>query len=121
MNYERFIMKKRNKTDVRKYPYVLSYDADDGIYVAKAIDLKGCHSDGKTPEQAVRHLYEAIDGWLETAKKSNLKIPEPSVTKSAPKKFLLRIDADNFLKLQALSTALNESLNTLLNRAIAKI
>ena len=42
---------------------------DDGYYVAKVPALKGCWSQGKTKEQALQNIREAIDLYLE---------PEPS-------------------------------------------
>ena len=103
-----------------KYPFVLSYDPDDEIYVARAVDLPGCHSDGGTPQAAVKHIYEAIAGWLETAIKEGIPIPQPSRLQERPKKFLLRIDPHNVAKLDSLSAMNQKSLNKLINEAISE-
>lgn len=113
-------MKRKNKkVSVKEYSFVLSFDEEDQVYIAKAIDLKGCHSDGSTPEEAMSNLYEAMEGWLETAKKHRIPIPAPSTLKTKTKKFLLRLDPENASKLETLAVAKNESINTLVNEAIA--
>ena len=113
-------MKKRSKKyPVEQYPFVLSYDMEDQVYIARSIDLRGCHSDGKTPQEAVKNIYEAMRGWMETAKKNHIPIPEPSCPTEKEKKFPLRIRSQNILKLKSLAAAKQESINTLINEAIA--
>jgi predicted RNase H-like HicB family nuclease len=36
-----------------------------GYYVAEVPALPGCHSQGKTYEEAVANVKDAIEGWLE--------------------------------------------------------
>ncbi len=38
--------------------------------------LKGCHSFGATREQAIAHIREAIEGWLEGAEELGYPIAE---------------------------------------------
>lgn len=38
-----------------------------GGFVSYAPDLKGCISDGATPEEALRNIYDAIQCWLDAA------------------------------------------------------
>ena len=38
--------------------------------------LKGCHSFGATREQAIAHIREAIEGWLEGAEEPGYPISE---------------------------------------------
>lgn len=113
-------MKSRNKTSYspREYPFVLTYENDDKVYVARAVDLPGCHSEGKTPAEAVRNVYEAIKGWIETARKDHVPIPPPTRLREEPRKFLLRIEPQNVLKLDSLSVLHQKSLNKLINEAI---
>lgn len=115
-------MKKRiRKHVVEQYPFVLSYDPDDQVYVARSVDLRGCHSDGETPEEAVKNIYEAMKGWMETAKKHHISIPAPSRPTEKTKKFPLRIQPQNFSKLELLAATKKESINTLINEAIASL
>lgn len=114
-------MKKRTKPLLsREYPVVITYDEDDDLYIAKAIDLPGCHSDGRTPEEASEHIYEAIEGWLETAEKNGISIPtRTALSDRKEKKFLLRIAPKNGAKLELLSRIKGKSLNYLINDLIA--
>ena len=36
-----------------------------GYYVAEAPALPGCLSQGKTREEAMKNIQEAVEGWLE--------------------------------------------------------
>lgn len=45
-----------------------------GYYVAEVPALPGCLSQGKTREEAVKNIHEAIEGWLEVMD-SNHKYP----------------------------------------------
>ncbi len=112
-------MKKNKEHTAREYPFLLSYDTQDKIYIAKAIDLKGCHSQGKTTKEAIKNIHEAITGWIETAQKNQIPVPKPSPVIEKSKKFLLRLEAENLSKLQTLATLKNKSLNTLINEAVA--
>lgn len=51
-----------------------------GGVVAYAPALKGCLSDGRTEEEALENLQDAIHSWLETARLKGRRIPPP-VTK----------------------------------------
>lgn len=115
-------MKKRTrKYTVEQYPFVLSYDPDDRVYIARSVNLRGCHSDGETSEEAVKNIYEAMRGWMETAKKHRIPIPDPSQPAEKTKKFPLRIRPQNFSKLELLAATKKESINTLINEAIASM
>ncbi len=110
--------KAKVKHSPKEYPFVLTYEPHDKVYVARAVDLPGCHTEGKTPEAAVAEVYEAIAGWLETARKKRISVPAPSRFKEETRKFLLRIESQNVIKLESLATVQRKSLNTLINEAI---
>lgn len=111
--------KKNKKRWPQEYPFVLSYDPHENIYIARAVDLPNCHTDGSSPEEAVKNIYEAIQGWLETARKNGIPIPEPSHFRERPKKFLLRLEPHNVVKLETLASSTRKSLNHLINEAIS--
>ena len=50
--------------DARTFHVTLS-SGEDGWIVASVPALKGCHSQGKSREEALENIREAIDGWLE--------------------------------------------------------
>ena len=55
-------MKNRHK--VQRFTVVLERD-EDGLYVASVPALRGCHTQGKTLDQVMQRIREAIELWLE--------------------------------------------------------
>ena len=49
-----------------------------GGFVAYAPGLTGCVADGSTSEEALENLADAIDCWIDYAKQSGRRIPEPT-------------------------------------------
>ena len=59
-----------------KYRVVIEVD-EDGMYVASVPSLPGCISQGKTREEALKNIQDAIKGYLESLKKHGEPIPPP--------------------------------------------
>lgn len=57
-------------------------EEEDGTYSVHCPALKGCHSQGKTKEQALKNIHEAIELYFEVAneKARNLTIQQPKTT-----------------------------------------
>ncbi|MBD3262584.1 MAG: type II toxin-antitoxin system HicB family antitoxin [Candidatus Altiarchaeales archaeon] len=54
---------------MKKYQFTVLIEQDeDGVYVAKVPQLRGCHTQGKSVEQALDRIREAIDLCLEVEK-----------------------------------------------------
>ena len=60
-----------------KFRVLLERD-EDGFYVAQVPELPGCISHGKTREEAIENIKDAIRGYLESLKKHGEPIP-PSI------------------------------------------
>ena len=60
-----------------KYRILIEQD-EDGIFVVECPSLPGCISQGKTKQEALLNIQDAIRGYLESLKKHNEPIP-PSV------------------------------------------
>jgi predicted RNase H-like HicB family nuclease len=60
-----------------KFRVLLERD-EDGFYVAQVPVLPGCISQGKTREEAIENIKDAIRGYLESLKKHGEPIP-PSI------------------------------------------
>ncbi len=50
---------------------VLLEQGEDGWIVAHVPALRGCISQGKSREEAISNIKEAIEGWLEAAEDQN--------------------------------------------------
>ncbi len=57
-----------------KYRITVEQD-ENGIYVAECPALPGCVSEGKTKEEAVENIKDAIQGYVESLKKHNESVP----------------------------------------------
>jgi antitoxin HicB len=60
-----------------RYRILIEQD-EDGVFVAECPSLPGCVSQGKTRDQAVENIRDAIKGYLQSLKKHNEPIP-PSI------------------------------------------
>ncbi|MEO0070624.1 MAG: type II toxin-antitoxin system HicB family antitoxin [candidate division WOR-3 bacterium] len=59
-----------------KYRVIIEQD-EDGIFVAQCPTLPGCVSQGKTREQALANIKDAIQGYLASLVKHNEPVPPP--------------------------------------------
>jgi antitoxin HicB len=57
--------------------------AEGGGFVAFALDLPGCMSDGETDVEALRNIREAIGEWISEASRLGMAIPVPSRLRQA--------------------------------------
>jgi predicted RNase H-like HicB family nuclease len=52
------------------------YRGEDGYWVADCPSLPGCISQGKTKEEAVQNIKEAISGYVAALSEDGLRVPE---------------------------------------------
>ncbi|WP_347273872.1 type II toxin-antitoxin system HicB family antitoxin [Candidatus Kuenenia sp.] len=52
-----------------KFKVVITYDSDYKGYVVDVPELVGCMSQGKTIDEALANIKDAINGWLEVERK----------------------------------------------------
>ena len=55
---------------------VILYRGEDGYWVAECPSLPGCVSQGKTKEEAIGNVKEAIQGYIAALEEDDLPIPE---------------------------------------------
>jgi predicted RNase H-like HicB family nuclease len=56
---------------VEKYGVVFFWDEEYQGYVAETVGLPGCFSQGKTMEEAIENIKDAIKGYLYVERKNN--------------------------------------------------
>ena len=52
---------------------VVIHEAEEGGYWAEVLSLPGCFSQGKTKDEVMENVKEAIEAYLESVEKENLK------------------------------------------------
>lgn len=52
-----------------KFKVVISYDPEYEGYVVDVPELNGCMSQGKTLDEAIVNIKDAINGWIAVEKK----------------------------------------------------
>ena len=55
---------------------VIIYPGEDAYWVAEVPSLPGCVSQGKTKEDALANIKEAISGYIGALEEDNLPVPE---------------------------------------------
>lgn len=64
------------KRPVRRYQVIIEQD-EDGLYVATCPSFEGCHTQGRTFEQAIERIRDAIDLCMEELRDEGRPIPHP--------------------------------------------
>lgn len=59
-----------------KYRVLIEQD-EESVFVVECPTLPGCISQGKTREEALENIKDAIQGYLESLRKHNDPIPPP--------------------------------------------
>ena len=57
-----------------RYRVIIEQD-EDGVFVAECPTLPGCISQGKTREEALESIKDAIQGYIESLQKHGEAIP----------------------------------------------
>jgi len=57
---------------------VVIFPGEDGYYVAECPSLPGCISQGRTKEEAVINIKEAIEGYILALNDDHIPIPSES-------------------------------------------
>lgn len=60
------------------FTYETVITEEDGRFLVSVPDLKGCHTEGDTLEEALANAKEAIEVMLESLEARGLAIPRPS-------------------------------------------
>jgi len=55
---------------------VIIYPGEDGYWVAECPSLPGCVSQGRSKEEAIANIKEAIQGYIAALQEDGLPVPE---------------------------------------------
>ncbi len=62
---------------MKDYHINIFYSEDDAGYIADIPDLEACSAFGNTPEEALKEVQIAKQGWIEAARAEGKPIPRP--------------------------------------------
>lgn len=54
---------------------VIIYPGEDGYFVAECPSLPGCVSQGKTKEETIENIKEAIEGYVLALEEDHIPVP----------------------------------------------
>ncbi|GEM_PF-636327 len=63
------VLRKKIKASIAEFPVFLEYDLEYGGFVVDCPTLPGCMSQGKTKEEALTNIKDAISGYLAVLEK----------------------------------------------------
>ncbi len=64
---------------MNRHEIVIFWSGEDGVFIAEVPELPGCLAHGETREVALASAQEAIDLWIEVARKRGREIPAPRI------------------------------------------
>jgi antitoxin HicB len=110
--------------DYLDLPYRIALVPDfdeDGVsgWVAEIEELPGCISQGRTPDEAVDNVHDAMAGWISVALEDGREIPEPRAAQGYSGRFLLRVPATLHAELARQAENEGVSLNHFASSALA--
>ena len=62
---------------LHKYELIVTWSAQDSVFVVDVPELPGCMAHGASPAEAVANAQDAIDLWIEAAQAFGRTIPSP--------------------------------------------
>ncbi|MCL5674377.1 MAG: type II toxin-antitoxin system HicB family antitoxin [Candidatus Omnitrophica bacterium] len=62
-----------------KFKVFLEYDPEYQGFVAEVLSLPGCMSQGKSEEEAIQNIEEAIKGYLKVLREKHKTVPSEEV------------------------------------------
>ena len=62
---------------MHKFEIILYWSDEDRAFAAEVSELPGCMAHGNSQEEALRHVNDAMQLWIDTAREFGDPIPEP--------------------------------------------
>ena len=101
-------------------PYTIEMRQEpEGGWFVRVKELRGCMSDGDTPEEAATMIQEAMELWLEVALEEGVPIPEPRPESDYSGKFVVRVPRSLHRELVETAEQEGVSLNQYINVTLA--
>lgn len=105
------------------YPVEITKISEDdgGGYLASIPLLRGCMSDGETPDEAFQNIMEAKQEWLQNMLERKMPIPEPAIENVFSGKFVVRLPKSLHRLLTEQSEKEGVSLNQFITNSLSYV
>jgi antitoxin HicB len=103
------------------YHFVLTHDQDEGGrdgWVVEVEELPGCISQGRTPDEALKKIRDAMAGWMSVALEDGQEIPQPRAEDYSGR-FVIRMAESLHADLARAAAREGVSLNQFVTSALA--
>ncbi len=80
---------QRERSD--KYTFREEWSEEDGVYIARCLELPSISAHGDTPESALKELRSVVAAIIKDMERNGKKIPEPLSTRPYSGRLVLRI------------------------------
>lgn len=111
-----YYMKLNYPVEITKIP-----EDDGGGYLAAISLLRGCMSDGETPDEAFQNIMDAKQEWLQNMLERKMPIPEPTAENSFSGKFVVRLPKSLHRLLTEQSEKEGVSLNQFITNSLSYV
>ena len=106
-------MKKLEQTII-KYVYLVEYDEEDKIFIARCAEFPDLAAHGKTQQQALEEIKTVVLESVKWMKKEKEPIPEPLCLHNFSGEFRLRMPPEKHKKVAIEAAAQGVSMNQLI-------
>lgn len=75
---------------INKYTYRAEWSEEDGVFIAKVLEIQSILAHGDSPENAIKELKIALKIALDSMSEEGLALPKPMSLHNFKGKFLIR-------------------------------
>ncbi len=114
-------MKKasRAKELISKYTYRAEWSEDDGVFIARALELPSILAHADTPEDAIKEVKVALVLAIEALIEDGEKVPEPIALHKFKGRFLVRATPELHKEISIQAAEAGVSVNQLILTKLA--
>ena len=100
------------------WTYIFSYDDKSESYIASISELKGCMSDGKTIDEALLMIKDALTSYISAMIENGDEIPEPMKPELYKGKIAYRTTPERHYKIAQKSNLWNKSISKTIDKLL---
>jgi predicted RNase H-like HicB family nuclease len=99
------------KSIIDKYTYQVEWSEEDGVHIARCLELPSLTAHDKTPELALKQIKIVVKETIKWMKQENERIPEPFGLKKFKGNLTLRTSSELHRKIAIIAAEQGVSIN----------